>query len=321
MRTDDAAQRPEVGDSCVRAPLAGQAALVRSVDAGSARRLTRPPRIMHDALDLALPLLDRPPRRRQARAREHAGRVSPRRRVRLSHVRVRRQAQRRRRSPSCCTTQPWSAPPTATASRASLPGPQLSRLDAGSWHGRAPCRRAAAHTRSHRRVMCCATASCSTWKSSPRRAPRPPPAHAVAQALRRAVEREPLPGRGAALLSSVRARGPEGARSRRSRSCRAACCSTSGATAGPKRPGRSTASPSSTHFSMLDAAAIAAIHADGMRALTYTVNDPVVAERLIGVGHRRPHHRRGRPLLARHHPFRLTAIGQERRREWAHRSR
>ena len=39
-----------------------------------------------------------------------------------------------------------------------------------------------------------------------------------------------------------------------------------------------------THFSMLDATAIAAIHADGMRALAYTVNDSVEADRLIGAG-------------------------------------
>jgi glycerophosphoryl diester phosphodiesterase len=35
---------------------------------------------------------------------------------------------------------------------------------------------------------------------------------------------------------------------------------------------------------MLDAASIAAIHADGKRALTYTVNDPFVAEGLIKSG-------------------------------------
>ena len=42
---------------------------------------------------LALSALDRAPRRRQARAREHAGRVSRRRRARLPRLRMRRQAQ------------------------------------------------------------------------------------------------------------------------------------------------------------------------------------------------------------------------------------
>jgi hypothetical protein len=54
--------------------------------------------------------LDRPPRRRQAGAREHAGRLPPRRRPRLPGLRVRREAAPTA-CPSCCTTPRWNAPP------------------------------------------------------------------------------------------------------------------------------------------------------------------------------------------------------------------
>lgn len=39
-----------------------------------------------------------------------------------------------------------------------------------------------------------------------------------------------------------------------------------------------------THYAMLDAPAIAQIHAEGMRVLSYTVNDPCEAERLLAAG-------------------------------------
>ena len=73
----------------------------RSTCTGSTRRRRRasaPERAMRSDGALALSALDRAPRRRQAGAREHAGRVSRRREPRLSRLRMRRQAQRRRRA-------------------------------------------------------------------------------------------------------------------------------------------------------------------------------------------------------------------------------
>ena len=189
---------------------------------------------------LALPALDRAPRRRQARAREHAGGVSRRRGARLSRVRMRRQAARRRRARSCSTTRRWSARPRATALRRALPWSELSRLDAGGWHSPALCRRAARRASPPSPRSACATASRSTSRSS----------------LRRAADARDRPrGRrdGGALWAGERRRRcsarfvPTRSRARATPRpiCRARCCSTRCAAAGSTRRARSAASRSS----------------------------------------------------------------------------
>jgi sn-glycerol 3-phosphate transport system ATP-binding protein len=84
---------------------------------------------------LALSALGRAPRRRQAGAREHAGRLPPRRRARLPHVRVRREAVGRRRALPDARRHAG-----AHHQRRGLGGDQpwdeLAQLDAGSWHSR-----------------------------------------------------------------------------------------------------------------------------------------------------------------------------------------
>jgi ABC-type sugar transport system ATPase subunit len=94
--------------------------------------------------DWPYPLVDRPPRRRHAGAREHAGRLSPGRAARLPLLRMRRQAQRRRRA------LPAARRHAGTHHQRPGPGrrPALVRAVAAGrrrWHGRAYAGETAAH--------------------------------------------------------------------------------------------------------------------------------------------------------------------------------
>ena len=53
-----------------------------------------------------------------------------------------------------------------------------------------------------------------------------------------------------------------------------------------------------TNHKLMDAALVARIHAAGLRAMVYTVNEPQRAQELPVLGHRRADHRRRGPLLA-----------------------
>ncbi len=93
---------------------------------------------------LALPALDRPPRRRQAGARKHAGRVSARCRPSATAPSNATSSSAPTACPSCCTTPRWNAPPTASGIAGEQDWSELSRIDAGGWHSAALRRRAAA---------------------------------------------------------------------------------------------------------------------------------------------------------------------------------
>ena len=88
----------------------------------------------HDAARLAISPAVRAPRRRQARARKHAGRDA----LGYAHgyrmVEVRRQARPPTASHSCCTTPRSIARPMRRGRADALTWRELALLDAGSWH-------------------------------------------------------------------------------------------------------------------------------------------------------------------------------------------
>jgi len=108
--------------------------------------------------------------------------------------------------PSCCTTTPWSAPPTGEASQANWTGTRCR-----SWTPALGTDRATA-ARRHRPsppspATCAPTTSCWTWRSNPPRDRKRPPAApwlrpliTSFQPLALAAAREPLPGWAFGLL-------------------------------------------------------------------------------------------------------------------------
>ena len=252
------------------------------------------------------PLLDRAPRRRQAGAREHAGRVPRRGAPRLPRVRVRRQAQRRRRAVPAARRHAGAHHARARSWRASAPGASCRarrrRLAQPRLRGRADaraCRRSP--------PTACATASRSTSRSSPRRATSTHTGAVVArEAARLWAGAAPPP-----LLSSFRARVAAG-RARQPRpSCRARCCSTRCGTAG-SRPRQRAGLRGRGHQPP----------ADGRRACSPDCTAPACAPsstpsttRRAGAtadraGHRRHHHRRGRSVPARTQPRSVPELGR-----------
>ena len=266
-----------------RAP--GQAALVR-------RRL----RQTHAGMNaLALPALDRPPRRRQAGAREHAGGLPPRRRARLSHVRVRRQAQRRRRAlPAARRHAGAHQQRPRHRRRAALGRAGAARRRRLAF---APLRRrAAAHARRPDRASASPTATALNIEIKPtpgverahRRGGRAARRAAVGRRGRRAAAADLLrsPNRCAArcdaqpelprglLLDTLRDGWLDTAREL---GCAAIVC----------------------NYALWDAATVAQVHAAGLRALSYTVNDEWAAAAADRARHRRHHHRPRRPVQSR----------------------
>ena len=250
---------------------------------------------------VALSALDRAPRRRQAGAREHAGGVSRRRKPRLSRVRMRRQAERRRRAVPAARRDAAAHDRRDAASPSELRWAELSRLDAGGWHGRAyageplPSLQAVA-----RYVQRNGYALNIEIKPTPG-------AGARDRARRRAARRRAC-GRGIRtppLLSSFQPDALAGAAKRRP-SCRAACCSIVCPTAGSTWRSALGCVAVVSLYALMDAALIERLHGAGLRALAYTVNDPAEAHRLAALGIDGLDHRRGRSLLAGWPRARLT---------------
>ena len=217
---------------------------------------------------LALPLLDRAPRRRQARAREHAGGVPRRRGARLSHVRVRRQAVGRRRRPSCCTTATLERTTSGLGTAGERPWAALSQLDAGSWHGARHAGEAMPDAGGHRALRAGQRPARSTSRSSRRPASRRAPAswsRAPPRSCGRAARR-----RRCSAPSRCRRSKPRPPPRRR---CRARCCWTSCGSGWFETARRLACRAVVTHHSLMDAALVQRLHGAGLRALVYTVND------------------------------------------------
>ena len=158
VRIDGTLPPPRPGD---RVPLRVAAERLHWFDAGSGKRVALMRR-------LALPAVDRPPRRRQAGAGEHAGRLSRRREPRLPRLRMRRQAQRRRRAVPAARRHAGAHDHRRTGVAGERRWAELSRLDAGSWHSRAFAGEPLASLQAIAALRACATASRSTSRSSPR---------------------------------------------------------------------------------------------------------------------------------------------------------
>ena len=184
-------------------------------------------RAMH-AIRLALPALDRAPRRRQAGAREHAGRLPPWRRARLSHVRVRRQAQRRRRAlPAARRTLERTTNGHGIARRPALERAGPARRRRLAFARATPASRCPA--RSADRASACANGHAAQHRDQADAGRRAATPARRSRSTRRGCGPARPCRRPAHLL---RARSAERRARGRSPSCRAACCSTRCGTAG-----------------------------------------------------------------------------------------
>ena len=154
-----------------------------------------------------------------------------------------------------------------------------------------PCRRGAAHAWTTWRASAWPTTTSSISRSSPRRAPSAAPA-------KRWHARPPACGQAAAvppLLTSFQPDALAGAR-------QAAPELPRGLLLDSLHEGWLEAAQALEcvaivcNYALWNEALVQRVHAAGLRALSYTVNDEWAAQWLLGAGHRRHHHRPRRPV-------------------------
>ena len=235
---------------------------------------------------------------------------------RLHRVRVRRQAQRRRRAVPAARRHARAHHHRPRASPATGRGPSCrDSMPAAGTARPTPASRSPASRRSRRSAPPTALALDLEIKPSPGHRSRDRPRGRRNGCASCGAARRPL-------LSSFKTAGAGGRARDRTASCRARCCSTR------LWPGCMEMAASLdcvaiiTNHKLMDAALLAQIHAAGRRALVYTVNDAAARRRADRPRHRRHRHRRGRlPWPARRRKRRAAAFKPTQRRAPRRRAR